>query len=137
MKPSWDEYYINLAHAASLRSSCERSKVGAVVVNEDHIVVSLGYNDSPAGAPGCESCPRRISDCATGSSYDNCVSIHAEQNALLFSSRESRINSTIYVTKKPCITCKKLISGSGITRIVWSDIDGITEENLSIRRSND
>lgn len=130
MKLSWMQYYLNLAMAASLRSSCERSKVGAVIVDQDNIVVSLGYNDSPAGHPGCEACPRRTSGCASGTSYDNCVSIHAEQNALLFSDRARRMGGTIYITKEPCKTCRKLIYGSGLSKIVWGDSNESRVETL-------
>lgn len=116
-RPTWDEYFLAIATAVSLRSDCQRDKVGAVVVNNRR-VRSTGYNGAPSGAPGCESCPRRLSRCAPGSSYDNCTAIHAEANALLYSDRQDLIGATLYVTREPCYACSKLIAGAGIARVV-------------------
>lgn len=122
-KPTWSEYYIGVAEAASRRSSCERSKVGAVLVTAQNRVASLGFNDSPAGRPGCESCPRRLSGVASGSGYDTgpgaCVALHAEQNALLFASRRDCEGGTLYITRAPCDGCMRMIDGSGVVRVVW------------------
>lgn len=122
-KPSWSDYYLGIAEAASRRSSCERSKVGAVVVTSGNRVASLGYNDSPSGRPGCERCPRRLSGVEPGSSYDSgrgaCVALHAEQNALLFASRRDCEGGTLYITRAPCDGCYRMIDGSGLARVVW------------------
>lgn len=122
MKPTWSEYYLGIAEAASRRSSCERSQVGAVVVTSGNRVASLGYNDAPPKQPGCEQCPRRLSGIAPGSSYDAgtgaCVALHAEQNALLYSSPEQRSGGTLYITRSPCDGCMRMIQGSGLARIV-------------------
>lgn len=117
-RPSWDEYFLGIAQAVAVRSDCERDKVGAVVVNNRRIR-STGYNGAPAGMPGCDTCPRRTSDCEPGSNYDNCLAIHAEANALLYCDRADLIGSTIYITRKPCIGCTKLIRGAGIHRVVF------------------
>ncbi|WP_222932693.1 deoxycytidylate deaminase [Nocardia yunnanensis] len=121
-RPSWDEYFLQIARTASIRSSCERSKVGAVVVR-DRRIRSTGYNDSPAGTPGCESCPRRTSGCEPGSSYDTgpgaCHAIHAEGNALIHADREDLVDATLYITRAPCGGCSKLIQAAGITRVVY------------------
>lgn len=121
-RPTFDEYFLEIATAASARSDCDRSKVGAVVVKENR-VRSTGYNGSPAGRPGCLTCPRRTSDCAPGSSYDTgptaCVALHAEQNAILYCDRHDLRDSTLYVTRSMCDGCKKLAEGAGIFRVVW------------------
>ena len=126
MKPSWDQYFLGIADAASRRSSCERSKVGAAVVKHNR-VRSLGYNDAPPGRPGCESCPRRLSDVQPGSCYETgagrCVAIHAEQNAVIFSDREDLRGATIYITREACSGCMKTIQAAGIQRIVTPDGD--------------
>ncbi|AXK86548.1 deoxycytidylate deaminase [Nocardia farcinica] len=116
-RPTWDEYFIGIARAVAARSDCERDKVGAVVVR-NHRIRATGYNGAPAGWPGCHTCPRRTSNCTPGSSYDNCIAIHAEANALLHCDREDLIDATLYVTRAPCYACYKLISGAGITRVV-------------------
>lgn len=129
-KPTWDEYYTNIARAASIRSSCIRSKVGACVVKDNH-VVSLGYNDTPAGEPGCESCPRSQSGCAPGASYDDpqtrCHAIHAESNALLHADRSDLSDATLYITREPCFNCERLIRGAGVGRVVVDQEGGAVE----------
>ena len=62
-RPTFDEYFLMMAETASLRSDCERDKVGAVIVNNQRIR-STGYNGAPTGRPGCKSCPRRLSNVA-------------------------------------------------------------------------
>lgn len=123
-RPSWDDYFLGMAEAATRRSDCERARVGAVVVQNRRLRGS-GYNGAPAGAPGCESCPRRLSDVEPGSSYDTgagaCVALHAEENALLYTDRADRIGATLYVTREPCAGCWKLIHGAGVARVVWPD----------------
>ncbi|WP_280485425.1 deaminase [Nocardia cyriacigeorgica] len=116
-RPNWDEYFLNIATAVALRSDCERDKVGAVVV-KDKRIRSSGYNGAPAGDSGCITCPRRTSGVVPGSSYENCVAVHAEANALLYCDRADLIGATIYITREPCYACSKLIAGAGIQRIV-------------------
>lgn len=119
-RPDWDQYFLDIARAVSKRSDCERDQVGAVVV-KDRRIRSTGYNGSPAGTPGCLSCPRRLSGCTPGSSYDNCVAVHAEANALLYADREDLIGAVLYITRKPCISCSKLIAATGITDVYYPE----------------
>lgn len=125
-RPNWDEYFIGIASAVAGRADCVRRKVGAVVVNNRR-VRSTGYNGAPSGAPGCETCPRRRSTVAPGSSYDTgagtCVAVHAEANALLYADRADLIGATLYLTTDPCDGCMKLIRATGIVRIVWPEGD--------------
>lgn len=121
-RPSWDEYFLNIATAVAERSDCDRSKVGAVVVKGRRIR-GTGYNGSPAGMPGCGSCPRRVASVVPGeTSYDDgpgrCVAIHAEANALLYCDREDLVGATLYITREPCYGCEKLINASGVERVV-------------------
>lgn len=120
-RPDWDTYFLELARTVAIRSTCVRAKVGAVIA-KDNRLRGAGYNESPAGKPGCESCPRRESGCAPGSSYDTgpgtCISVHAEANALLDANRYDLIGATLYITREPCQGCLKLIEAAGITRIV-------------------
>lgn len=128
-RPSWDEYGLAFAATAALRADCTRRKVGAALVKENRIR-STGYNGAPSKGPSCLAgeCPRgrmSTSDVAPGSSYDtgagSCVALHAEQNAILYASREEREGATLYVTHAPCDGCSRLIAGSGILRVVWPD----------------
>lgn len=123
-RPTWDQYFAAIAQTVSIRSDCERSKVGAVVVKANRIRAT-GFNGSPAGQPGCDTCPRRLSGVAPGSSYDTgggaCIALHAEQNALLFASRDDCEDATLYITRAPCDGCWRMIQGSGIRRVVWPE----------------
>lgn len=123
-RPSWDEYFLAIAATVATRADCRRRQVGAVIVKR-HRIVSTGYNGAPAGDLGCLSgaCPRgRLSYAELahkGASYDNCISIHAEANALLYASRDACEGATLYVTCEPCTACYKLIKGSGIEQVVF------------------
>lgn len=122
-KISRTEYFLGIAEAVSKRSSCERSQVGAVIVDAEGRIVSSGYNDAPKGLPGCEACPRRLSGCLPGSSYDTgataCVALHAEQNAILYANRSDLVRAYMYLTRKPCDGCLKMINGTRIRRVYW------------------
>jgi len=117
-RPEWPAYFMKIAEAVAERSDCVRDKVGAVVV-KDRRIRSTGYNGSPAGTPGCDSCPRRTSGVEKGSSYDNCRAVHAEANALIYCNREDLVGATIYVTREPCYGCDKLIQAAGVEAVVW------------------
>lgn len=118
---SWDEYFLELARAASTRATCSRRKHGAVIVKDRHIVAT-GYNGGPSGFPHCDegACPRAQSDAPQGHDYEACIAIHAEANALLFSSPGARQGATLYCTGAPCFTCAKLIANSGVAEVVAS-----------------
>ena len=123
-RPDWDQYFTNIAYTVSTRADCRRSRVGAVIA-KDHRIVATGYNGAPAGHVGCLAggCPRAGSQAEPYSPYDSgpgaCIAIHAEANALLYASYDRCTGATIYVTRKPCDGCRKLIDGAGITRVVY------------------
>jgi dCMP deaminase len=125
IRMDWPEYFLGIAEAVSQRSSCERAKVGAVLVDKHRRISGSGYNDAPQGKPGCEQCPRRTSEVLPDSQYSHgpgrCVAIHAEANAVLYCSWEARQGATLYVTRAPCPECTKLLSGSGIRKVVWPE----------------
>jgi deoxycytidylate deaminase len=118
-RPGWDEYFMDIAIAVSARADCSRRRIGAVIVKRNRIVAT-GYNGAPAGFPGCleGNCPRAFSDVPAYSPYDNCISIHAEANALLYASRSDCEGAVLYSTERPCADCVKLIAGSGIVRVI-------------------
>lgn len=128
MRPTWDETWIKTAIVISERSKCTNRKVGAVIVDKNNRPISMGYNGAPAGlkvGTSCsEFCPRSLGK-ERGSSYANCVSVHAEANALLFADRSSYLGGTIYVTNPCCWECAKMVANSGISRVVvrQSDVD--------------
>ena len=115
----WDRYFLNIARETATRSNCVRRQHGAVVVRNRRIC-STGYNGPPSGHPHCDegACPRARAETVSGWGHDNCIAIHAEANAILYSSPAERDGATIYITGVPCFTCAKLIANSGITEVV-------------------
>lgn len=122
-RPGWDDYFLAVANVVARRADCTRRRIGCVLVDADHRVIATGYNGAPSGEPGCLSgaCPRgqlSYDEIPKDSNYDNCISIHAEANALLYA-RASVKGATAYITDKPCPSCAKLLRGAGIERIVY------------------
>jgi dCMP deaminase len=121
-RPSWDEYFMNMAEDASTRSNCLRRKVGALVVKQRSII-STGYNGTPIGVKNCfeGGCPRCLSDVQPGQGYDTCICVHAEANAILLAARHGNATEAgvLYTTMRPCFSCLKEAIQAGITEIVY------------------
>lgn len=115
----WDRYFLNIARETARRSNCVRRQHGAVIVRKRRIR-STGYNGAPSGHPHCDegACPRAQANPPSGWGHDNCIAIHAEANAILYSSPEERDGASIYITGVPCFMCAKLIANSGIEEVV-------------------
>lgn len=131
-RATWDETWMDVAFAVAERSACERAQAGVAIVDRTQRIVATGYNGPPASAPtgpdrACSTwCPRGASGpAADPRNYDDCVAIHAEQNALMFCDRRDREGGTLYVTTSVCVTCAKLVANSGLARVVVAveDID--------------
>ena len=115
----WDRYFLNIARETARRSNCVRRQHGAVIVRKRRIR-STGYNGPPSGHAHCDTgaCPRANASQVSGWGHDNCIAIHAEANAILYSAPEERDGATIYITGVPCFGCAKLIANSGIGEVV-------------------
>lgn len=123
-RPDWDEYFLKIAVAVSSRGDCTRSKVGAVLVDINHRVISTGYNGTHPGSPGCleGACPRgqlSYEELPAESDYGNCISDHAERNAIRYAHPGEVPGTTLYVTRRPCVGCKELLLATGVRRVVW------------------
>lgn len=127
-RPSWDEYFLNLAHVVKKRSNCLRMSVGVVVVKNRHIIAT-GYNGTPAGITncnegGCKRCLQREKNILKENERkDLCICVHAEQNALLQSAYHgvSTKGATMYLTTAPCLQCAKHIINAGISNVVYEE----------------
>lgn len=106
---------------APMFSTCAKRQYFAFVLDVEGRVVGAGYNGAPPGVGHCTDgyCPRMQEGSPSGSSYDNCISIHAEENALLFSDRTARAGGTVVVNGVPCFGCAKKLAGAGIGRVVY------------------
>lgn len=112
---SWTEYFMGIAHLSALRSKDPSTQVGAVIVDDEHKVVSIGYNGFPRGISD-DIYPWDREGNTLDTKYPYVV--HAELNAILNAPRSVK-NCTIYVSLFPCNECAKAIIQSGITEIVY------------------
>lgn len=121
-RPSWDQYFMQLADLAAHRSNCMKRRVGCVIVREKR-VVSTGYNGTPRGMTNCNEggCPRCNNAAKGGTSLSTCLCLHAEENALLEAGRD-RIggSAALYCNTCPCLTCSVKITQVGISEVVYN-----------------
>jgi dCMP deaminase len=122
-RPSWDEYFMMLAEVAAIRGNCLRRRVGAVIVH-NHQILSTGYNGTPKGITNCSDggCPRCAGHAASGSSLDECLCVHAEENAIVQAAANGVAirGATLYCTLSPCSYCAKSIINAGIVEVVYA-----------------
>lgn len=121
-RPSWDEYFMEIADTAAKRATCDRGKSGCVVVKDKNILVT-GYVGSPAGLPHCDEVGHLIKTVRhdDGSESEHCMrTVHAEQNALVQAAKRGIAleGATLYCRMTPCRTCGMLIINAGIKRVV-------------------
>ena len=109
-RPSWDEYFKELALLTSKRSTCPRLSVGCILV-KDNRIISQGYNGYLSGLPHIPI----IRD------NHNIGTIHAEQNSIIDCAKRgvSCDNSIAYITHYPCLNCFKTLASSGIKQIYY------------------
>ena len=123
-RPSWDEYFMELAHLVSKRATCLRRYVGAVLVRDKRILAT-GYNGAPAGLDHCldTGCLREKLKIPSGERHELCRALHAEQNVLVQAALHgiSTKGSMLYVTNQPCIICAKMLINAGIKEIIIAD----------------
>jgi len=121
LRPSWDEYFMQIAELVSTRSTCLRRQVGAVIVRDKRIL-STGYNGAPRGLRHCAEvgCLRERLGVPPGERHEICRGIHAEQNAIIQAAYHgvSIRGGTIYTTHFPCSLCAKMIINASLATIV-------------------
>ena len=122
-RPSWQQYFMTITRQVAERSTCNRAKVGAVIVRDKNILAT-GYNGSPAGLPHCTElgCLVYTSRTPTGELEENCFrTIHAEINAIAQAAKNGAgiRDADIYITHTPCIHCLKVLVNTGIRRIYY------------------
>jgi dCMP deaminase len=112
-RPSWDEYFLDLAESAAARSTCARLSVGTVLVH-DKQVICTGMNGGLPGRPHCVDRP--------GISAPGCCGCnHSEANAVALAAKRgvSLKGCTAYVTVSPCEACAKLLVMAGVVRVAY------------------
>ena len=122
IRPSWDEYFMEVCNAISKRATGDRGRSGCVIAKDKQILVT-GYVGSPRGLPHCDDVGHQMKKTMheDGSVTNHCVrTVHAEQNAICQAARRgiSIEGATLYCRMTPCRTCAMLIINCGITRVV-------------------
>jgi dCMP deaminase len=118
-------YYLNIAEEVASRSTCLKRKYGAVIVNNERII-STGYNGAPRGIENCIDCDKCTKEgCKRGTNYENCIAVHAEQNAIICNSRQDMLGASLFLVgleangsyvenPQPCCLCKRMMKNAGI-----------------------
>ena len=125
---SKNKYYLEIASKVALRSTCLRRAYGAVIVKNDEIIAT-GYNGSARGEENCcdtGKCWRQENNIPAGERYEECVAVHAEDNAISQAGRES-IGATLYlagfengksISAVPCAMCERKIKNAQIHEVI-------------------
>jgi dCMP deaminase len=128
-RPTWDEYFLNLAVQAASRSTCLRRQVGAVLVRDKRILAT-GYNGAPRGVSHCldVGCLREQLGIPSGERQELCRAIHAEQNAVIQAALHGVAieGATLYSTLHPCVMCAKILINCGVREIHY--VEGYPDE---------
>ena len=129
-----------MAEQIARRSLCERRQIGAIIVSTDNAYSVVGYNGPPRGlvirqddrlasTVGCSNwCARsrQSSSVVPRADYDDCVTIHAEANAIIKADHSRIQGGTLYVTSAPCWDCGKLIANCGV-QVVFTHMDTVAD----------
>ena len=134
-RPSKVKYYLDIAAAVAARSTCIRRQYGAVIVKNDTIV-STGYNGTARGSINCcdlNKCYREAHNIPHGQQYEKCKAVHAEVNAIINASREEMCGAILFLAgfengermknPTPCEMCSRIITNSGIRKVISCEDD--------------
>jgi dCMP deaminase len=121
-RPSWDDYFMEVANTIAKRATCDRGRSGCVIARDRQMLVT-GYVGSPAGLDHCDEVGHQMKKMLheDGSVTQHCVrTVHAEQNAICQAAKlgVSIKGATLYCRMTPCRVCAMLIINCGIERVV-------------------
>jgi dCMP deaminase len=129
MRRSWNDYFMDMATLVAQRSKDPSTKVGCVVVSEDRIVVSTGYNGLPRGVNDKSERMERPAKYLWTS--------HAEENAVAQAARVGAKlkGGTAFVTHHPCSRCARSLIQAGVTTVVIGNgTTSMPEEEFDVAR---
>ena len=121
-RPTWDNYFMEVAQTVAKRATCDRGRSGCVIVKDKRILCT-GYVGSPMGVDHCDEIGHEMLETYNdkGEKSMHCIrTSHAEQNALMQAARFGMAvnGATIYCKMEPCYICAKMIINAGIARVV-------------------
>lgn len=137
MVKAWNDYFLEIAKTCSTRSNCIRAQVGAVIVGDDKKIKATGYNGTPSKVISCMelgSCYRIENNIPSGTRYETCRSIHAEQNAIIQAGQDRCKDAAMYIYGHDfiCILCKRFIVQSGIKEVYLKKDDNSPIHYVSV-----
>lgn len=137
MVKEWNEYFLEIAKTCASRSNCLRANVGAVIVGEDKKIKATGYNGTPSKVISCMElgkCYRIENKIPSGTMYETCRSIHAEQNAIIQAGQDRCKDATMYIYGHNfiCILCKRFIVQAGIKDVYLRKDDNSKIEHILV-----
>ena len=125
-RPTFEQIYMELAHALAERSTCSRLNVGTVITSTDYRkVLAVGYNGNATGLPN--ACDR--------SEEGNCGCLHSEENAVINCDSPRSTKKHVFVTHLPCVQCaKRLINLGGVEKVYYAS-QYRSQESVGILKS--
>ncbi|MCD7878462.1 MAG: deaminase [Candidatus Gastranaerophilales bacterium] len=137
MIKEWNDYFLEIAKTCSTRSNCLRAQVGAVIVGEDKKIKATGYNGTPSKVISCVEigkCYRIENKIPSGTMYETCRSIHAEQNAIIQAGQDRCKGAAMYIYGHNfiCILCKRFIVQAGIKEVYLKKDDNSPIEHVLV-----
>ncbi len=122
IRPSWDDYFMEIARTVAKRATCDRGRSGCVIARDKQILVT-GYVGSPKGLAHCDDIGHQMKTVTheDGHTTQHCVrTCHAEQNAIVQAAKIGVAidGGTLYCKMTPCSACAKMIINAGIRRVV-------------------
>ncbi len=135
-RPSWDEYFLNMAALVGSRGTCDRGHAGTVIV-KDKRLLATGYAGSPVGLPHCDDVGHELHTVIhkDGSQSQHCIrTTHSETNAIANAARFGVAveGATMYCTMVSCYACAKIVINAGIKRFVASRDYHVSSETKKI-----
>ncbi|MCP4050148.1 MAG: cell division protein DedD [bacterium] len=122
IRPTWDEYFMEICMATSKRATCGRGRSGCVIAKDRQLLVT-GYVGSPVGMPHCDDAGHQFKKVLHDGDKltQHCVrTVHAEQNAICQAAKKgvSIYGATLYCKMTPCRSCAMMIINCGIKRVM-------------------
>jgi dCMP deaminase len=134
-RPSWDEYFMEIARVVAMRSNCLKRKVASIIV-KDKRIISTGYNGTPRGTKNCNEggCPRCGRLTSSGKDLAECFCSHGEENAITQAAYHgvNLSGATLYSTFSPCLICTKMIINAGIEEVIYNAEYPLGESSLKL-----
>lgn len=120
-RPSRPDTMMGVARLLAQRSTCQRRRVGAVLVDDRHRILATGHNGVPMNSPHCLDHPCPGVGLPSGTGLDLCRAVHAEMNAMLFCPDVMKID-TLYVTTSPCMLCIRMLLNTSCQHIIYGEL---------------